>query len=50
MKFHANDVEPHVYLVQQNIEQPSEAELKLILQFMPEIYQDMLDCLTEKQE
>lgn len=46
----ANDFEPIVLLSDEHSDNPSEDELKLVLQFMPDIYRDMLTCLNEDEE
>ena len=48
MNSNANDFESLVVLSEEHADNPSEDELKLVLQFMPELYRDMLTYLTEE--
>ncbi len=48
MLSNANNFEPIVVLSDEHVDNPSEDELKLVLQFMPDIYRDMLNSLNEE--
>ena len=48
MLSNANDFEPIIVLSDEHSDNPSEDELKLVLQFMPDIYRDMLNSLHEQ--
>ena len=50
MLSNANDFNTIVLLSHEHSDNPTEDELKLVLQFMPDIYRDMLICLSDKQE
>ncbi len=46
----ADNVEPIVIFSSGYTDKPSEEELNLVLQFLPDIYRDMLACLNDNKE
>ncbi len=50
MSSNADNFEPIVVLSDEHIDNPSEDELKLVLQFMPEIYQAFIQLIADDQE
>lgn len=46
----ANDYVPVIDLAESCMDEPSDDELKLALQFLPDIYRDMLICLDNIEE